>query len=128
MEIAFKDLGIDTVTGLSVKRSIDKKITIDLENKTIIVDGMDYTYTPTGVIISQVPYKYERDNIPEVKEVIAQPAILEVLDASGKVVTEGKPEVIGVVGKPANPRFDIYAASPIGLGIANMIQGTLNGL
>lgn len=106
MEIAGIDL--EPIEGLNRRRSIDEKITIDLKNKVVIVEGTDYTYTPTGVVISQVPFKYERDNIPEIQE---------KKDDEGNIITEFK---------AANPRFDIYANSSIGKGIAAMIQGTLN--
>lgn len=107
MEIAGIDLG--PKDGLNRRRSIDEKIVIDLKNKTIIVEGTDYTYSPTGVVISQLPFRYERDNIPDTKE---------VKDDKGNIIT---PFAKG------NPRFDNYYASPIGKGISDMIQGTLNG-
>ena len=126
MEVAFKALTPED--GLNKRRSIDKKITIDIENKNIIVEGTDYTYSPNGTIISQVPFRYERDNIPEIKEVIAKAAVAQVKDAEGNITTESVAEVIGVAYVAANPRFDIYTASPIGQGIASMIQQTLNNL
>ena len=126
MEIAFKVLSQEN--GLDRRRSIDKKIIIDIENKTIIVEGTDYTFAPDGTIISQVPFRYERDNIQEVKEIVAKPAVLEQKDTNGNVIVQAENEVIGVAHVPANPRFDIYTASPIGQGISGMIQGTLNGM
>ncbi len=110
--IASKDL--EPLNGLNRTRKIDEKITIDLQSRTIIVEGHDYTYAPDGTIISSSRFSYERDNIPAI------PAREEVLGEDGSVIIPASDEV------PANNRFDIYAASPIGLGISAMVQHTLD--
>ncbi len=120
MEIASKIL--DQKDGLDRKRIIDKKILINLEIKSITVEGTDYTYSPTGVIISSVPFRYEVDNIPEIKAVESVDAIL---DEEGNVST---PAIIGSPFVPANNRFDRIAESAIGLGISGMVQATINSL
>lgn len=124
MEIASKILSPEN--GLDRKRSIDKRIIIDIENKTIIVEGTDYTYSPNGTIINQVPFRYERDNIAEIKEVIGKPAVEQVKDAEGNIIINSEAEVSAVAHVPANPRFDIYTTSPIGVGISAMVQHTLD--
>lgn len=105
---------LSQLNGLDRTRKIDNKIIIDLKNRTIIVEGTDYTYSPTGVVISQEVFRYERDNIPAIS------AKEEVTNEQGDVIIPATEEI------PANNRFNNYAASPIGLGIAGMVQQTIN--
>ena len=108
--IASKELGVDELTGLIKRRLINSRITIDLENQSIIVVGEDVTYSPTGVEIIREPFSYGVDNIP---------AIEELVNAEGVTIREYV---------APNPRFDNLQASPLGMTIAGMVQGTINEL
>ena len=111
---------LNQIQGLDRERIINNKIIIDLTNRTIIVEGHDYTYSPTGAIIITEPFKYEVDNTP-LFPAIAE--VVEVKDTDGTILI---PATEGVAEIPANNRFDNIATSPLGLAIAGMVQNTLN--
>lgn len=117
---------LSQLEGLDRERKINAKVIIDLVNRVITVEGNDYTYTPTGAIISTTPFKYEVDNIPSIPKI---PAIIgneEVLDGEGNVLVPAIATIPEVPEVPANSRFDRIVISPIGQGVSAMIQGTLN--
>lgn len=127
MEIAFKNFTFPN--GLNGRRSINKKIIIDLENKCVTVEGDEIVYAPNGDVFTKLPYRYQVDNIPAIPE-IKKPDVLipAVFDTEGHE-TSAAQIIIGdiiQVAAEANPRFDNLVESEVGKIIKGMIQNTLN--